>query len=637
MNRRNILSIGALVFAGALFLAINIVGMTLRGARVDLTENKLYTLSQGSRNIAASIDEPIRLTVYLSEKQANDVPPVKTYSRRVLEVLREYRNASGGRITIDVVDPLPFSDAEDEAVQAGVVGVQRGPGAERLYFGLVGRNSTDQQQIIPFFDPGKEQFLEYDLTRTIYLLSSPERKTVGLMAALPVEGMPHNPMMTQQMPPWQFVSQLQQLFEVKSIEREITEIPDDVQVLLLVHPKSIQERTLYAIDQFVLRGGRLVVFVDPWCEADFPPGINPMQAMSLPRDSNLKPLFESWGLEMLEERAATDRKHAIRVTVGSQHRPEQVDYIAWIAFGRDNFNRSDAITGQMEQINMATAGILRPRSGATTKFEPLIQTSTESMALPVESVQLMADPKRLLAEFSPSGEQFTVAARLSGRVSTAFPGGNPYVSDPEHPEANRHPHLAQSAQDINVIVVADADMLHDRFWIQEERLGPILLGHRKIANNGDFVLGIVDNLTGSSDLISVRARGQFSRPFERVDRLKKDAEQRFLAKEQELQQKLAEAERNLQEVMRQQPQGGQIILTPEQQAQIDRFRAEMVATRRELRHVQHQLRSDIEQLGTRLKVINIGLMPITVGLAAIGLSFYRLQRRRQDRIRAGAR
>jgi ABC-type uncharacterized transport system involved in gliding motility auxiliary subunit len=233
-----------------------------------------------------------------------------------------------------------------------------------------------------------------------------------------------------------------------------------------------------------------------------------------------------------------------------------------------------------------------------------------------------------------------LAARISGPVSTAFPDGNPYVSDPEHPEANRHRHRADSAEDVNIIVVADADMLHDRFWIGEDRMGPILMGYRKVADNGDFVLGAVDNLTGSSDLISVRARGQFSRPFTRVEEIKKDAETRFLAKEQELQRKLQEAQANLETLRREQPavnMGGQIILTPEQQAEIEKYKTQVVETRRELRVVQHQLQRDIEALGTRLKIINIGLMPLAVGLAAIGLSVLRVNRRRSDRHRAGAR
>jgi ABC-type uncharacterized transport system involved in gliding motility auxiliary subunit len=640
MNK-GILSLGALVLAAALFLAINIVGMsTIRGARVDLTQHSLYTLSQGSKNIAAKIDEPITLTLYFSESMANGEPQAKTYARRVQEVLREYQHASGGKIKLNVVDPLPFSDEEDQAVQAQLFGVPRGPGGERFYFGLVGRNSTDQQQVIPFFNPAKEQFLEYDLTRTIHLLANPDRKTIGIMAALPVEGMPHNPMMTQQVPPWQFVSQLRQMFDVRTIEREANEIPADVQVLVVVHPKNIQERTLYAIDQFVLRGGRLVVFVDPWCEVDFPPGINPMQAMSLPRDSNLTRLFDAWGIEMLEQRIAADRRNAIPVTVGSQSRPEQVDYVAWMSLKRDNFNRDDTVTGALQQINIGTSGILRQKSGANTKFDPLIRTSTESMALDVTSVQFNIDPKKLISEFKNSGEELVLAARISGPVGTAFPEGNPYVSDPEHPEANSQPHRAQSADDVNIIVVADADMLHDRFWITEDRMGPIIMGYRKVADNGDFVLGAIDNLTGSSDLISVRARGQFSRPFTRVEEIKKDAETRFLAKEQELQRKLQEAQANLEKLRSEQPStsmGGQIILTPEQQAEIEKYKTQVVETRRELRVVQHQLQRDIEALGTRLKVINIGVMPLTVGLAAIGLSVVRVNRRRNDRVRAGTR
>jgi ABC-type uncharacterized transport system involved in gliding motility auxiliary subunit len=639
MNR-NILSIGALVFAGAIFLAVNIIAMGLHGARIDLTENRLYTLSRGSLNIAAAVDEPIRLTLYFSERAANANPQLKSYSRRVQEVLGEYARASGGMLTLQVVDPLPFSDAEDEAVEAGIVGAPTGRGTERLYFGLVGRNATDERQVIPFLSPRGEQFLEYELTRTIYLLSNPDRKTIGVLAALPVEGMPHNPNMTQQVPPWQFIQQLRQMFDVRTIERDATEIPAEIQVLLLVHPKNLQDRTLYAIDQFVLSGGRLVVFVDPRCEADFPPGINPAQAMTLPRDSNIKPLFDAWGLELVEETVAADREAALRLAIGSQQRPEHVDHIWWLGLGRDRLNTEDAVTGGLQHVRMVSAGILRPTERATTSFDPLIQTGTDSMALNVEQVQIGADPKRLLGDFQGSGEKLTLAARISGNVKTAFPEGNPWVSDPEHPEANRQPHLSESTEPINIIVVADADMLHDRLWIEPQGMGGIVFGVRKVADNGDFVLAAVDNLTGSTDLISVRARGQFTRPFDRVEELRRDAEKRFLATEQELERKLAETEAKLRELRGQQPQhvvGGQVILTPAQQAEIERFQAERIETRRELRRVQHQLGRDIERLGTRLKVINIGLMPVAVGIAAVGLSMVRISRRRQDRIRTGPR
>ncbi|MBL9030993.1 MAG: Gldg family protein [Phycisphaerae bacterium] len=632
--KRILLSTVGLVAVLALFLAVNILAVGVRGARVDLTENRLYTLAAGSKRIAQHLDEPITLTLYYSEKQANDLPAqYKSYGTRVREVLREFTIASKGKIRLNVISPEAFSDEEDKAVAAGLVGVPTGRASERFYFGLVAVNSTDQQQVIPFFDPSKEEFLEYDLTRAIYLLSNPAKKAIGLMSSLPIEGVQDSPFARGgQTPPWQIVAQMKELFEVKKVAPDVTEIPADVRVLMVVHPKNLGEKTLYAIDQFVLRGGRLMVFVDPWCEADVPPGVNPMQTMGMPRNSDLKRLMDAWGIEMVAERVAADKKNAIRVQMGSQTRPETVDYIAWMQMGKDSLDSSDAITGQLQTMNVATAGVLTRKPDAAVAWTPLIQTSTESGLVDVKEIQFVPDPKKLLAEFVPSNQRQVIAARLSGKVKTAFADGDPSKPAPtDGTPKDLAGHLAESAEPINVIVVADCDLLHDRFWVQEERLGQILLGYRKLADNGDFVIQALDNLSGSSDLISVRARGRFSRPFERVQRIQKDAEAKYIAKEQELQTKLRAGEARISDLMRQKPDGSGVLLTPEVQEELSKARKDMVATRKELRDVQHQMRKSIESLGTSVKFVNIGLMPAVIGAAAVGLSVYRVNRRRTSR------
>lgn len=636
MNK-GLLSIVGLLVAGVLFLAVNILsGQTLRGARVDLTDANLYTLSQGSKNIARLPQEPVRLTLYYSESLAPQAPMFQSYGNRVKEVLREFARSSGGKVLLNVVNPEPFSDAEDQAVAAGLVGVPVGRAGERFYFGLQGVSATDKRETIPFFDPQKEQFLEYDVSRLIYLLSDAKKTVVGLMSWLPMEGSQPSPFQQQPTPAWQIVTQMKELFEVRTLPTNTTKIPDDVKVLMVVHPKNVTEFTNYAIDQFVLRGGRVLLFVDPQCDADVPPGVNPFQAMSIPKNSDLPVLFDAWGIELVDGKVAGDRTHAVRVNVGGQNRPEPVDYVVFMNLPKERLDGGDPVTGQLNGITMGIPGILRAKDGATTTLTPLVTTSDNAAELDLSAVSSFPDPKKLLAEWTSGGKPLTLAARITGNVKTAFPSGKPpppadaSQKPADYDEAVATP-LTESKEPINVVVIADCDMLTDRFWVQEQRLfGQVSLGFMKIADNGDLVTAALDNLGGSSDLANLRARGRFNRPFDKVNQLQQAAEQQYAAKEQELRNRLTETEQKLAELQqaRGDGQSGAVLITPEQQKEIDNFRAQMVETRRELRGVQHQLRKDIEGLGTSLKFINIGLVPILVGLAALGLAAVRSSRSR---------
>jgi ABC-type uncharacterized transport system involved in gliding motility auxiliary subunit len=643
MNKKVIALVGLLV-AFALFIAVNILGTALlHGARADLTENKLFTLSKGSKNIAAKLDEPIKLTLYYSESKSSDVPAqFKSYGQRVKEVLREYALASGGKIKLEIVSPEAFSEVEDKAVQDGLAGLPIGRSGDRFYFGLVGTNSTDKKEIIPIFDPSKEEFLEYDITRLIYLLSNTQKKPIGVLTWLPIDGVQNNPLMRgQNTPPWQIMTQIREMFDVKTIANDAAELPADVKVILVCHPKGMSDKMQYLLDQFVLKGGRLLVFVDPYCEADLPPGINPMQAMNIPHNSDLKKLFDAWGIELTPEKFVGDRTSALKVQMGSQNRPETVSFIAWLGLTKDkgNFDSGDSVTGTLQQVNMAAAGALTKKAGSSINFQPIIQSTTDSMLVDTKQLQLMPDPKKMLADFKPNGElKYTLAARLSGKVKSAFPAGDP--NKPAGPDGKptdqpQPGHIAESAEDLNVIVVADCDMLTDRFWVQESRLGNILLGYQKMADNGDFVIGALDNLSGSSDMISVRARGKFQRPFDKVEQIQKEAEQKFLAKKNELDQKLQEADKRLGEL-----QGagaganGKMLLTPEQQAEIEKIIKAKVETRKEQRDVAYQMRKDVQGLETKLKVLNMATMPVAVGVLAVGLSIYRVNRRRSSKTQA---
>jgi ABC-type uncharacterized transport system involved in gliding motility auxiliary subunit len=357
----------------------------------------------------------------------------------------------------------------------------------------VGLNSTDKQEVIPFFDSRKEEFLEYDITRLIYLLSNPQKKTIGILASLPINGVQDNPLMRgQSTPPWQIAAQLKELFEVKNIPSDAAEIPDDVKVLMVVHPKNLSDKTQFAIDQFVLKGGRLMVFVDPLCEADVPPGINPMQAMQIPKSSDLPKLFGAWGIEMMPERFAADRGTALRVTIGSQQRPEPVDYLAWLQLSKTKgcLSQTDSSTGGLEMINVAVAGILTKKPEATIRFEPLFQTTSNSEPMDVGSVRMMPDPKALLNDFQSGGKPLTIAARLSGKVKTAFPNGDPAKpapaeGQPPAPDTS----LKESATDAEIIV--RRRLRHALRPLLDHR-EPIRESPRRLPedrDNGEFVIG----------------------------------------------------------------------------------------------------------------------------------------------------
>lgn len=676
MNTK-LFGIGGLVLLVALFFAINIfAGRATRSARLDLTQQKLFTLADGSRNIAKSIDEPIKLTLYLSNKTMQGRPGLISYAQRVREMLEEYAAISGGKIVLNVVDPVAFSDDEDRAVEAGVHGMQVAPG-ESVYFGLVGTNATDGKEVIPFFDPSAERFLEYEISRTIFSLSHPKKKVVGLMSTLPIEGLPFDPLTGQpsRQQPWQVVKDLKTLFEVRDIPTTATEIASDIDLLVIVHPKQLGDATLYAIEQHVLKGGKLLVFVDPMCEAD-PSGAdprNPMAAMTADRSSSLGKLFDAWGLELVHGKIAGDRVFATQVSMRGQGEP--IPFLAWQSVTKDGIDRTDPTTGQLTSINFGTPGILRLKSAAkdddatkdetkpndakadTAKDEtkkdeskpaetkpeakpastspiilmPLIHTTTQSQEIDAMQVAAIPDPKRLLNEFKPSGKEMTMAARITlapgATLHSAFPEGKPAPAEGQPPADPKAGHIEQSTGPINLIVVADVDFLNDRFWVQPDQFFGTA---RKIADNGDFAVNLVDNLCGSADLLSVRARGEFARPFTRVDELQRLADDKFRAREQELQQQIQNTQTRISELQRQRPDAKEqsaMLLSDEQRQEIDKLQLQILDARKELRQVQLNLRADIDSLENRLKFINIGAMPVVVSLAALAIGGFRASRR----------
>ncbi len=635
MNIR-LLTGSGLAVAVVVFFTVNVLShVAFRSARFDLTEQRLYTLTEGSRNILQGLDEPVTLRVYLSKKLAVELPGIQGYTNRVLELVQEYEQAAAGNLILHVIDPEPFSEEEDRAVGYGLRGVPLDAGNTQFYFGLVGTNATDDQELIPFFQQSREEFLEYDLTKLVYRLGNPKQKVVGLLSTLPMDGGPQMPFpQAQGSAPWMIMDSIRELMEVKVLDKAVTEIPEAVDVLMVVHPKQLGEPTLYAIDQFVLRGGRAVVFVDPHSEADrvLPNPQNPM-GMQAPRNSDLGRVFDAWGIELVDGKVVGDLPLAKKVNFQKQFRMMVADYPVWIDLTPRQLNAEDVVTAKLPNLTMASAGILRKKEGSETEWTPLAETDDQAMQIEAARLRMMPDVEGLLRDYRPEGETLTLAARLTGKVKTAFPDGRPEAADVDQPgnpgddkASKQPPHLAESADPINVIVVADTDMLQDRFWVQVQNFLGQRIGIPTSANN-DFVTNALDNLTGSHDLISVRNRGSFSRPFTLVRAIQQEAEMQFRQKEQVLQQRLKETERKIQELQSRKEDQTTVILSTEQEAALDGFRQELVATRKELRNVQHELQKNIESLENVVKFLNIGLMPLAIAVGGVVFSAYTMRRR----------
>jgi ABC-type uncharacterized transport system involved in gliding motility auxiliary subunit len=637
MNK-NLMTTTGLIVAGALFLTLNILaGTALRTARFDLTENELYTLSDGTRSVLTELDEEVTLRFYFSKTLAQEIPAIQAYGKRVQELLEEFATISD-KVTLIVDEPEPFSEAEDRAVSFGLRGAPANRSGDSLYFGLAATNTTDDTETIPFFSDAREEFLEYDLTQLIYKLGEPERPVVALITQLPLAGAPSNPMM-QQPPaqPWVIYEQLAKLFDLRNLPWDTRTIDEDVDVLVVAHPKNLPESTLYAIDQFVLRGGHALVFVDPFCEIDAPPTDpqNPMASLQVPRGSNLQSLLPAWGVDFSTEDTLGDRARALEVRTASGA-PSPFVVWAGLRADKEDFSADDAVTAQLKLMHIASGGILTQAAGATTEFSPLLVSSLEAGRIESQTLafqQIAPDPAGMLDNLSVEGERLTIAARISGLTESAYPAGDPLASDAAEgeeaaDEEGLPPHLAKSEGPINVIVVADVDMLTDRFWVRVQNfLGTRLVS--PIADNGDFVVNAVENLTGSDDLIKLRSRGRFQRPFDRVIELRRDAEARYRAEEKELQAKLSDTERKLADLQQGKEGVETLILSDEQRDELERFREEQVSTRKELRQVRLQLNQDIESLGTGLKLGNILGVPLAVML--FGFASFALRSNKKKR------
>ena len=626
MNRTLVTGTG-LVVALALFLAVNIIAnQGLTSLRLDLTQNKLYTLSAGSRNILGQLVEPVTIRLYYSSKEFANIPQLLNYGKRVRDMLEEYAAAGQGKIKLQVIDPEPFSEAEDEAVSFGVRPVPLSAGGGQGYLGVVGTNATDDVQLLPLLSPEREDALEYELTKMIYALAHPKKRVIGVISTLPVLAPPPDPMTGQQHgQDWTSLVLLKELYDIKEMTPEVTTIDKNIDTLIVVHPKDLPRPTLYAIDQFVLKGGKAMIFVDPLAEQDKAqpdperPGVPPKL------DSNLEPLFAKWGIKLAPAKVVGDPTIAVRVSFRTPRGPQEVQYLPWLQLQGTALNHDDFITNELNSVNVGTAGALEKLADSKLKVVPLLQTDTTAGLIDRDSIIFVRDPAGLLENFKSDGVRHVIAMRVSGLAQTAFPAGRPPSEDQKSaaPDAD---FVASSKADINVIVVADTDLLADRFWVHFSSFGDMRMPE-PFGNNGDFLINSIDNLGGNDDLISLRSRGQYTRPFKVVQQIQREAEAQFRDRQKALQDKLTETEHKLA-ALQGEHSGKDLILTPEQKTELETFRGEQLKTRKELRAVQHQLDANIEGLGTKLKFINTALVPLLISIFAIAVSLFAARSRR---------
>ncbi len=641
---------GGLALGVVILLSINlIISMSLRGWTADLTEDRLFTISNGTRAVLRSIDEPIKARVYFSKKLGEVAPSYANYFERIRALLEQYRDISGGKLVLEFQDPEPFSDAEDQAVGAGLRGMRINTEGETGYFGLVASNATDNQETIAFFSPDRESFVEYDITKLIYSLTNPKKRVVGLITALPLDG-GKAPMGSgeETTPAWLIMDQIREFFEVENIAQTATEIPSRVDVLLVAQPTGLTPAAAYAIDQYALKGGKVLVFVDPHAEAAY------FQLLQQQGDgkAELAKLLKSWGVDFDAKKVATDIKHARRVQFGGRGGESNVtEYVAWLGLDRSAIDQGDVLSSGIEVINVGSSGFFTKADGATTQVTPILRTSTDAMEVPVASVGQSADPVALLRGYKPGGKSLMLAARIAGEAKTAFPDGVPKADakkddapkadankpgETPPPEAKKDDAAAKAAGPgpnhvasgrINAIVVGDTDILADRFWVEaREMMGQQVV--TPLAHNAAFVVGALENLTGSDDLIALRGRGVKERPFTLVESIRRDAELDFREKEQALTEKLRNVEQELKK-LEAAGEDGSVILTDTERQAIEKFRGEMLSTRRELRNVKLALRHDIDSLDGWLKFTNIALVPLAIGLVGIGWSIRQSRQRKK--------
>lgn len=668
-SRRGIL-VATLIVSFVFLAALNaFTNVLVRGQALDFTEDKTFTLSEGTFKTLREMQEPVTLRFFYSTKLGEAVPTYGTYAARVRALLERYASLSGGKIRLEILNPAPFAEDEDRAVAFGIQAIPLDQSGEQVFFGLVGTNTVDETDKIAFFHPTREPFIEYDLTRLIRNLSNPKKKVVGIVTTLPLQGQ-FTPGGMQ--PPWAIHTEISGVFETKMVA-DVDKIPDDVDVLLVAHPAGLEDKMLFAIDQYALRGGKVIVLVDPVPESA-PRRRTMFGGGMVGPGSDLPKLFRAWGIEIKADRVATDFERALKVNAADQGgRPVVAPYVAWLDLraSRDagnNINRSDPVTAGLQRVILATSGIILKVKDGTTKVTPLLFTTGAASETDAGKFRLQPDVMGLVRDYRPGKEVLNLAVRINGKVQSAFPEGAPKgkedekkdeakkeepkkdeakkdeppkdgekkdeakKDEPKKDEAKKEEPkkdevLKESKVDLDVIVVADVDFLQEQFWSRETNFFGETI-RVPTTSNADFLMFALDQMSGANALKGLRGKGIASRPFTLIEKLQSSAEGRLRQQRADLEKQYKEAQDKLKDV-RTKGQDGKIELTAEQQAAVVEFTRQLLRIRREQRAVQFEARRDYETLDRRLKLANIGVLPALVAVVAILVGMVRYKRRRR--------
>jgi ABC-type uncharacterized transport system involved in gliding motility auxiliary subunit len=591
----------------ALFLLLVAVNYLVSRApvRADLTEGELYTLSPGTRKVLANLQSPVRIKLYISQGETVPVQ-LRSFTQRVEDLVREFKGVAGSNLIVERYNPKPDSEEEDAAQLDGIEPQQLFSG-EQFYLG-VAVSQVDRKQTIPTISPQRERLLEYDLVRAIARVGSAERPKIGLMAGLPVLGERFNPFTRQSSEPWVLANELKRDFEVKEVPLTAKEIDKDLNVLLVIHPRDVQPATEYALDQFVMRGGKLIAFVDPYAYFDQMPTMPGMPQM--PSGSTLPTLFNAWGLNMDPGKVVSD------VVFGSGGGARYTPTV--LSLNRTAFSRDDIVTGQIETLLYAFGGAFEIKS-TDLKVVELVKSSPNSML--VDSMTATKSGDEATRNFKPSGNSMPLAVRLSGKFKTAFPDG--LKEDEKKPAATGTPALRESPEN-SVIVVGDVDLLADGAAVDvQEVFGRKIV----VPSNGNlaFALGMVEQFAAGDDLISLRSRAASFRPLTVVRELEAEAQKEYFGRIQALEEEKQKTQARLQELQKTQGAAGKSgqILSPEQQAELERFKKTYIETNLALKELRKNLRQDAEALVFWTKVANIALMPLLVALVGLMVALIR--------------
>ena len=609
-------------FVTFLFLSFNIIIFkVLVNKKIDLTTDKLFTVSENTKSIIKNLSEPISIKLFFSNSLSKELSQIRDYEKRVRELLMSYKKISNKNITIEIIDPRPFTDQEDLANVYGIQGLQLNEEGERFYFGAVFTNSVDDTTVIPFFELDREQFLEYDLTKTIYNLANTTKPNIGLISGLPLVGRVNNSQGNAQYERPFFIYQtLSEFFNVIDLSLEVSEIPQNVDQLLIVHPKNLSDVTLYAIDQFVMTGKGVTIFTDPFSEFD-----NNLSKPESEKDfsnSNLSRLFTSWGFDMKPGMVIGDIVNGRKVSLGPSNDQKIVTYVLWLAIQQNLLSNTDIITSNLDYIFLKSAGSIENlNTNSSLVIEPLISTSKESMLIERYKMQFRADPEQLLKDFQSQDKNYIIGARIKGEFDSAFS-----MEEIKKIELDTNKHI-NNIKDANIILFADTDLLSDNTWISEQDM----FGRNSItpiADNGRMVVNSIESMSGGRNLIGLRGRGSSNRPFLVIEDLQKKAELSFREKQISLQNELQGTEDKLKEIQSNQLDSSE-SKTSEQNKAIEEFQRKILSIRKQLRDVQRQLNADIERLENNIKVLNIWTMPLIVIILYFFIKVFTEKRRKE--------